>query len=71
MFGGAMILKVCQWWWGWLERAFILGFKAIMLEQGRLGRKLTAEERTTIIAKCKARLAKDMEAEEKSLHLDD
>ena len=71
MFVGATVLKVFQWWWGWVQRAFILGFKAVMLEQGRLGRPLTKEEKAVIIAKCKAKLAKDMEAEEKALHLDD
>jgi hypothetical protein len=71
MLVGATVLKVFQWWWGWLERAFVLGFKAIMLEQGRLGRRLTKEEGEAIKTKCKARLVKDMEAEEKALRLDE
>lgn len=71
MFVGATVLKLFQWWWGWVQRAFTLGFKAVLLEQGRLGRPLTKEEKAAIIAKCKARLAKDMEAEEKTLRLDE
>lgn len=67
---GAMILKAFQWWWGWLERAFLLGFKAVMLEQAKLGRALTKEEREAILAKCKAKLARDIEAEEKKLDID-
>lgn len=68
---GAVVLKALQWWWGWLERAFLLGFKAVMLEQARLGRALTKEETEVIKAKCKAKLIRDMEAEEKALRLDD
>jgi hypothetical protein len=67
---GAVVLKAFQWWWGWLERAFLLGFKAVMIEQARLGRNLTKEERDTILAKCKAKLNRDLEAEAKKLDLD-